>query len=431
MNTDIIHSQIPHGTNDKQAHNLFPQRFSDKWRTYRLGEIASFFKGSGLSKTDLSLDGNGRCIHYGELYTLYGECISEVLHGTDREGLFFRSQCNDVLMPGSDVTPSGLATASCISIPDIILGGDILVIRVPAHILNGVFLAHVIRTNRNRVMKLVSGTTVFHLYGRDMANFTFAAPCVEEQNAIVAVLSDITKAITALEALLAKKRAIKQATMQQLLTGKTRLPGFSGDWETKPIGALVSHCSEKNHLGTNIPVLTCSKHLGFVDSLSYFKNQVFSKDLSNYKIIRRGQIGYPANHVEEGSIGLQDLYDVALVSPIYVVFSPNEGISSFFLHRLLKLNSYRQQFATATTSSINRRGSLRWPAFSKIRVTLPPIDEQVAIAEVLSDMETEISALENRLDKTRAIKQGMMQQLLTGKVRLVKSDVSPKQVENQ
>lgn len=237
--------------------------------------------------------------------------------------------------------------------------------------------------------------------------------------------------IDALDALIAKKRAIKQATMQQLLTGKTRLPGFSGDWETKPIGAVVSPCIEKNHLGTNIPVLTCSKHLGFVDSLSYFKNQVFSKDLSNYKIIRRGQIGYPANHVEEGSIGLQDLYDVALVSPIYVVFSPNEGISSFFLHRLLKLNSYRQQFATATTSSINRRGSLRWPAFSKIRVTLPPIDEQVAIAEVLSDMETEISALENRLDKTRAIKQGMMQQLLTGKVRLVKSDVSPKQVENQ
>ena len=224
MNTATIHSEIPHGTNDKQTYNPFPQRFGGKWKTQRLGEIALFFKGSGLSKTDLSLDGNRRCIHYGELYTLYEECISEVLHGTDREGLFFRSRCNDVLMPGSDVTPDGLATASCISIPDIVLGGDILVIRVPADILNGVFLAaHVIRSFRNQVMKLVSGTTVFHLYGRDMANFTFAAPCVEEQNAIVAVLSDITKAITALDALIAKKRAIKQAAMQQLLTGRVRL----------------------------------------------------------------------------------------------------------------------------------------------------------------------------------------------------------------
>ena len=75
-----------------------------------------------------------------------------------------------------------------------------------------------------------------------------------------------------------------------------------------------------------------------------------------------------------------------------------------------------------TTSSINRRGSLRWSAFSKIHVTLPSIDEQVAIVAVLNDVETEITVLEKRRDKTRAIKQGMMQQLLTGRVRLVKSE---------
>ena len=259
-----------------------------------------------------------------------------------------------------------------------------------------------------------------------IAKFVISIPRdIGEQRAIAEVLSDVDGLIGALDALIAKKRAIKQATMQQLLTGRTRLPGFNGEWETKQIGDVVSLCSEKNNLGTDIPVLTCSKHLGFVDSLIYFKNQVFSKDLSSYKIIRHGQIGYPINHVEEGSIGLQDLYDVALVSPIYVVCSPKECINSFFLHRLLKLDSYRQQFANATTSSINRRGSLRWPAFSKIRVTLPPIAEQVAIATVLSDMETAIATLENRLDKTRDIKQGMMQQLLTGRVRLVRPDVGP------
>ena len=270
--------------------------------------------------------------------------------------------------------------------------------------------------------KLVSATALPALSGKHIAELSVSIPPPPEQHAIAEVLSDVDGLIGALDALIAKKRAIKQATMQQLLTGKTRLPGFSGEWETKPIGDVVSSCSEKNHLGTNIPVLTCSKHLGFVDSLSYFKNQVFSKDLSSYKIIRRGQIGYPINHVEEGSIGLQDLYDVALVSPIYVVCSPNRGINSFFLHRLLKLDSYRQQFATATTSSINRRGSLRWPAFSKIRVTLPPIAEQIAIATILSDIEAEIATLEQRRDKTRALKQGMMQQLLTGRVRLVKPD---------
>ncbi len=259
--------------------------------------------------------------------------------------------------------------------------------------------------------------------GKEYGELQLPLPPLSEQRAIAEALSDIDGLLNALDALIAKKQAIKQATMQQLLTGKTRLPGFSGAWETKQIGDVVNLCSEKNNLGADIPVLTCSKHLGFVDSLSYFKNQVFSKDLSGYKIIRRGQIGYPINHVEEGSIGLQDLYDAALVSPIYVVCSPKKDINSFFLHRLLKLESYRQEFANATTSSINRRGSLRWPVFSKIHVTLPSIDEQVAIAAVLNDVETEIASLEKRRDKTRAIKQGMMQQLLTGRVRLFESRI--------
>lgn len=198
--------------------------FSGEWKTYRLGEIASFFKGSGnLLKTDLSLEGNKRCIHYGELFTTYGECITEVLHGTDREGTFFRSLRNDVLMPASDVTPNGLATASCISISDVILGGDILVIRVPEEILNGTFLAYTIRASHNQVMQLVSGTTVFHLYARDMANFRFIAPSVREQNAIVGVLSDMDTEIDALERRRDKVRAIKKAMMQELLTGRVRL----------------------------------------------------------------------------------------------------------------------------------------------------------------------------------------------------------------
>ena len=240
-----------------------------------------------------------------------------------------------------------------------------------------------------------------------------------EQRAIAEALRDVDGLLAALDRLIAKKRDLKQAAMQQLLTGQTRLPGFHGEWEVKQIAEIATSTPDKNSGGATLPVLTCSKHLGFVDSLGYFKNQVFSKDLSTYKIIRRGQIGYPANHIEEGSIGLQDLYDVAVVSPIYVVFSVVESVNSFFLHRVLKLESYREKFKVATTSSVDRRGSLRWPAFSKITVALPPPPEQTAIAEVLSDMDAELATLEQRRDKTRLLKQAMMQELLTGRTRLV------------
>ena len=263
------------------------------------------------------------------------------------------------------------------------------------------------------------GATINQITNKSFKSFRIPFPPPAEREAISEALSDVDGLLRVLEALIAKKRAIKLAATQQLLTGKTRLPGFSGKWVTRKIAEVASPCSDKNSLATNLPVLSCSKHLGFVDSLGYFKNQVFSSDLSIYKLIKHGEIGYPANHIEEGSIGLQDLYDVALVSPIYVVCSPKEGVNSYFLHRLLKLDSYRQAFATATTSSIDRRGSLRWPALSDIPVTLPGFEEQTAIATVLSDMDAEIAGLTRRRDKTRAIKQGMMQQLLTGRVRLV------------
>jgi type I restriction enzyme S subunit len=263
------------------------------------------------------------------------------------------------------------------------------------------------------------GSTMINLNQGTLRNLIVQAPSIPEQRAIAAVLSDVDALIAKLDQLIAKKRDLKQAAMQQLLTGKKRLPGFSGEWEEKQIGEVAMPSTERNVAAKKLPVLTCSKHFGFVDSLGFFKNQVFSKDLSPYRIIRRGEIGYPANHVEEGSIGLQILYDEALVSPIYIVFAVTQEINSFFLHRLLKLDSYRQQFKTATSSSVDRRGSLRWPAFSEIKVYFPSLPEQTAIATVLSDMDAEIASLEARRDKTHTIKQGMMQELLTGRIRLL------------
>ncbi len=262
-------------------------------------------------------------------------------------------------------------------------------------------------------------TSIAHLGTVRLAALCMQLPPLPEQHAIAEALSDADALIESLEQLIAKKRHLKQGAILELLTRRKRLPGFSDEWASVQIAEIASPTSEKNIAAEKLPVLTCSKHLGFVDSLGYFKSQVFSNNTSTYKIIRRGQIGYPANHVEEGSIGLQNLYDVALVSPIYVVFSVRDGINSEFLHKVLKQDSYRQRFKTATTSSVDRRGSLRWPAFSAITVNLPTAEEQTAIAAILSDMDAEIAALEAMLAKYRQIKQGMMHNLLTGRIRLL------------
>ena len=370
------------------------QRFSGKWETKRLGDISDVNPQNFSSNTNPDYKFNYITLEQVDSGKLLGYSEEVFRTAPSRAQRILRN--GDVLM--STVRPNLMAHLFFDEqVANAVCSTGFAVLRAKHNLSDPYFLFAQLfgQSVNNQIAKILAGSNYPAINSRDVKLIEILCPLqIAEQRAIAEALSDVNGLLNALEALIVKKRAIKQAVMQQLLTGKTRLPGFSGAWETKQIGDVVSLCSEKNNLGADIPVLTCSKHLGFVDSLSYFKNQVFSKDLSSYKIIRRGQIGYPINHVEEGSIGLQDLYDVALVSPIYVVCSPEKNINSFFLHRLLKLESYRQEFANATTSSINRRGSLRWPAFSKIHVTLPPIDEQVAIVAVLNDVETEIAALE-------------------------------------
>ena len=193
------------------------------WEVKKLGEIAAFFKGKGLPKSHLKENGKYKCIHYGELFTKYKESISSILSYTNENENCFFSISNDVLMPTSDVTPNGLATASCIKQDGIILGGDVLVIRILPSILDGLFLSFYVSQNREKVMKLVSGSTVYHLYGSDMKDFEISYPKTEQQNEIATILSDMDAEIQALETKLEKYRKIKLGMMQNLLTGKIRL----------------------------------------------------------------------------------------------------------------------------------------------------------------------------------------------------------------
>lgn len=197
--------------------------FSGEWEVKRLGDVASFFKGKGLPKSALVASGAEPCIHYGELFTQYPETIREVISHTDDSLNAFRSVGNDVLMPTSDVTPRGLAKASCVVDDGVILGGDILVIRSDKKRICGTFLSYVIRSAEEQVLQLVSGTTVFHLYGSDMKKFAFSMPSLPEQTAIASVLSDMDAELASLEARRNKTLALKQGMMQELLTGRIRL----------------------------------------------------------------------------------------------------------------------------------------------------------------------------------------------------------------
>lgn len=142
-------------------------------------------------------------------------------------------------------------------------------------------------------------------------------------------------------------------------------------------------------------------------------------NMSGYKKIWRGDFGFPSNHVEEGSIGLQTLTDVGVVSPIYTVFRFDpEKVDRDYAFAVLKTGLYRHIFEVSTSASVDRRGSLRWSEFSKLPFPLPSLAEQKAIAEVLRTAKSDLDALTTEIDAVTHQKRGLMQKLLTGEWRV-------------
>jgi len=271
-----------------------------------------------------------------------------------------------------------------------------------------------------------------HLNVSEYKKLRLPLPPLAEQQRIIEVTSTWDRAIHTVEKLLQNGQAQKSALTQRLLWGNNRFVSFATsqdyqptkyglipkDWRFPAIRELAREVSFRNTERSDLPVLACSKYVGFVNSLEYFKKKVYSNDTSTYKVVPRGTFGFPANHIEEGSIGYQNICDAGLVSPIYCLFKTNGPVSDGYLYRLFKTDHYRQIFSAATSSSVDRRGSLRWTEFAKLHVPLPSLEEQQAISSAIDIAESYVVKLTNQLENLRLQRSALMQQLLTGKRRV-------------
>jgi len=416
------------------------------WEMVRLEEIARFLKGSGLPKSDISDYAVYPCIHYGQLFTHYKEKISSISSYTNYRGKV-NSLSNDILMPTSDVTPNGLATASCLLEDNIILGGDILVIRSNPNILDGVFFSYLVHIYREQVMRLVTGSTVYHLYASDMKNFSFGLPGIEEQVSIRNALSDIDNLIQSLEKLIAKKEAIKTGTMQQLLTGKTRLPEFASREDGSPKGFKQTELGRIPEDWDLVSVDACSSKVGSGktptggSSVYVTSGRPFIRSQNvGWGELKLSDVAYITNEVHQTFLGSEiESSDVLLNitgasigrctkadariaggnvnQHVCIVRTNQNKLNPKILVELINSDIGQKQIDGYQAGG-NREG-LNFKQVRQLKFAISDdINEQIAIATILSDIDTEIQALQQRLDKTRDIKQGMMQQLLTGKVRL-------------
>ena len=273
------------------------------------------------------------------------------------------------------------------------------------------------------------GSTIARLYNGIICNTYIAVPDVEEQKKIATVLSEVDELISLMEKQLSKKKAIKQGAMQELLTGKKRLPGFSGDWQKFN---LMKHSKIKARIGWQ--GLKKSEYLdsGYAllvtgtdfadgkvqwDSCHYVARDRYEQD-RNIQIQNNDIL-----ITKDGSLGKAALVQglskpATLNSGIFVIRPLKNAYDPVFVYHILSSFVFKDFLDKLSAGSTIIH--LYQKDVGKFEFLLPPaIEEQKAIAAVLSEMDADIAALEEKLAKYRQVKQGMMQQLLTGKIRLV------------
>ncbi|MGC9963949.1 MAG: restriction endonuclease subunit S [Syntrophobacteraceae bacterium] len=246
-------------------------------------------------------------------------------------------------------------------------------------------------------------------------------PDIKEQEAIAKASSDIDALIGSLDRLIAKKRDLKRATMQHLLTGKIRLPGFSGEWETKRLGEIADL-----HRRNVVPA--ASPDVMFM----HFSLPAF--DEGQRAVIEPGvAIGSNKFQVPQDAVLVSKLNPriprvwapesigpTAIASTEFLVLTPTDKISRSFLFVICSSPKFCEQMELSATGTTGSHQRISPGKALRIQIWLPTNSkEQTAISIILADMDAELAALEQRRDKTRALKQAMMQELLTGRTRLV------------
>ncbi len=285
--------------------------------------------------------------------------------------------------------------------------------------------------------KAHGASALVHTQKWEMEKFPIVYPIMLlEQRAIATALSDVNALLAGLDRLIAKKRDLKQAAMQQLLTGQTRLPGFSGAWEVRRLGELFSfsggYAASRDQLSTEGH---CYLHYGdihgstktCIDTDADFQNipklDIPVKRVSPAALLDDGDVVFVDASEDDAGTSKHVVVVNKSVKPFIsglhtiVAKSKTNELAHDYRRYCFQTTAIKQQFLFYSVGT--KVSGISKSNIPKLTLSFPSIPEQEAIAEVLTDMDAELAALEQRREKTRALKQGMMQELLTGKTRLV------------
>jgi type I restriction enzyme S subunit len=412
----------------------------EQWEVKTLGSLSSLltngFVGTATSAYVESQDG----VLYIQGYNVQENGFD--FHGIKRVSKSFHARNQKSCLQSGDlltiqtgdigvtaVVPSELAGANCHAL---------IISRLKRRDSEPGYYCQYFNSERGRVAfkEIETGSTMKHLNCGDMRRLLLPSPPIEEQRAIATALNDLDALLGVLEQLIAKKRDLKQAAMQQLLTGKTRLTGFHGEWAVKTLGDLFTfsggfwasrdQLSKEGH---------CYLHYGdihgssksFVDTRADYpdipKLNIPLKQVSPRSLLDDGDIVFvDASEDDEGTskhVVVMNKENVPFIAGLHTIVakSKTDELAHEYRRYCFQTAAIQRQFLFYAVGT--KATGISKTNITKLTLTFPKVPEQLAIAEVLSDVDTELAGLERRREKTRALKQAMMQELLSGQTRLV------------
>ena len=395
------------------------------WKVVKLGDVFDFLKTYTNSRESLNDYDEISYIHYGEIHKKYkfylDFCVASLpkIHQSKlgdkpefiKNGdLVIADASEDYIDIAKSVEIKNLEHKAVAGLHTFLLRdkGDYFADGYKGYILYEPWVA-------KELKKKATGISVLGISKSNLLNLKIKLPPLDEQEKIAEILSTWDEAINLTINLIESKKQFKKAIMQNLLTAKIRFPQFKDEWKEIKLGNFLEEKSERNTKNIDL-VLSVTNKFGFVTQVEYFDKSVASDNTANYKIVRKGNFAYNPSRINVGSIALLESYEIGILSPMYVVFECLENLDNRFLKFWFQSHIFMGNLPKYLAGSV--RESLNFNYMKTISIKLPNLKEQQKIAEVLTACDDEINLLNLKLENLKKQKQGLMQKLLSGKVRI-------------
>ena len=395
------------------------------WKVVKLGDVFDFLKTYTNSRESLNDYDEISYIHYGEIHKKYkfylDFCVASLpkIHQSKlgdkpefiKNGdLVIADASEDYIDIAKSVEIKNLEHKAVAGLHTFLLRdkGDYFADGYKGYILYEPWVA-------KELKKKATGISVLGISKSNLLNLKIKLPPLDEQKKIAKILSTWDEAINLTINLIENKKQFKKALMQNLLTAKIRFPEFQDEWREIKLGDFLEEKSERNTKNIDL-ILSVTNKFGFVTQVEYFDKSVASDNTANYKIVRKGNFAYNPSRINVGSIALLESYEIGILSPMYVVFECLKNLDNRFLKFWFQSHIFMGNLPKYLAGSV--RESLNFNDMKTISIKLPNLKEQQKIAEVLTACDDEINLLNLKLENLKRQKQGLMQKLLSGKVRV-------------